>query len=239
MTRRHARLAALTAAFLTTGALTFAVAPADAVGGGPAPKPYTDADAEPVIATDPAGTTAATNQASKISTDSARVAAAPAADAAEEHARVSGFNHNDKLSSKNDITRTPSGGKSGTFRARGYSYVKVPFIETSANFTNSSADVYWLGLTPINAKSVLMTESWKTSGFSISLSVPPGASFSGSGGTASDQSSASNVWQVHSSVDSVRFSGAAIVKVRHTVAGKFQFGASWFTTVTTTDSSIV
>jgi hypothetical protein len=163
----------------------------------------------------------------------------PAPPRAQENARASGLNHNDTLRSTKSIVATPPGGHRGTFRARGYSYVRVPLFEVKANFTNNRASVAWLGATPYNARGIKMTETWKTRGIAVSLSSSPSLGLSGGGSSASDATSASNAWRVESHVDSVLFEGLAIYQVRHTVSGKFRFGSSWSTTVTTSDSSLV
>ena len=232
---RPAIVAASTSlALLTPASMLLVSAPAHAAAQGTR---YTDADVAPVIQTDsPAQARMIKhNDPTKRTTQRrtrSMVSSVEQADAALA------LNNNTTLSSTNDITRTPPGGRAGTLRARGYSYVKVPLLETGATYTNNEAHTWWLGASPVNASSVKLSETWANSGISISLSFPLGAGFSGTGGSTTDTTSVSKNWQVHSYVDTVKFTAFDIYRVRHTVTGKFQFGTTAFT-VTTTDSSLV
>lgn len=158
--------------------------------------------------------------------------------------RSAGFNHDRLLSSTHSVIYQPPGGTAGAFRAQGTTYVKVPFIELSAQYVDSDARVAWLGFTPYNAGRIRMTETWSTGGFKVSfnagvgISGPSvGASVSGSGGTATDVTTVRNNWRVSSLVDSVSF-GGVVAKVSHSVAGKFQFASAAYT-VSTTASALV
>jgi len=232
------KLATTAGLALLAPALTFvAASPAHAVTD--ANTSFTDADVAPLIATDSATQAAQTTfNESSLSKPTSQKRATSTITSAEKADALAGLNHNRTLSSTNSITRTPPGGRAGTLRSRGYSYVRVPFLETSATYTNNEAHTWWLGSTPFNASSILMSETWANSGVSISLSFPLGAGFSGTGGSTTDTTSVSRNWRVHSYVDTVKFTAFDIYRVRHTVAGKFQFGATAFT-VTTTDSSLV
>jgi hypothetical protein len=159
--------------------------------------------------------------------------------------RAAGFNHNETLDSLHRIERTPMGGRPGTFIARQHSYVKVPFLEYKANFTDNVASASWLGMTPYNADLVRLTVIWSTDGVKIGFNgsvgtggASAGASFSGHGSKAMDVTTLRKRWSLSSYVDSVRFRGVAIYRVTHTAAGKFTFPSSAIT-VSTSDSALV
>jgi hypothetical protein len=235
--RPASRLLATCVALLAPGAVVLTAAPAQASGHRTA---YTDADVAPVIATDsPAQARMTKHNAASKTRVATSTATRPSTLNAPKPGQVSpDLNNNKTLSSSSSITRTPPGGSAGTLQSKGYSYVQVPFFETSATYTNNAAHTYWLGSSPFNASSIKLSETWSNSGVSISLSFPLGAGFSGTGGSTTDTTSVSHNWQVNSYVDTVKFSAFDIYRVRHTVAGKFQFGTTAFT-VTTTDSSLV
>jgi hypothetical protein len=141
------------------------------------------------------------------------------------------LNHNTNLDPGSSRRITPPGGTTGTIKTTGHSYVKVPFLETSANYTNNSSAVSWLGSRPFNATSITHTDHWHNSGISISVSVswPPGIGFSGSGGSASWTTTTKGTWKTTHSWDSVRF-GGVITKIHYDVTGSFQFGSSYYAT---------
>jgi hypothetical protein len=159
--------------------------------------------------------------------------------------RAAGFNHNETLRSLHRIKRAPAGGRSGTFIARQHSYVKVPFLEYKAEFTDNEASVAWLGAVPFNADVVRLINTWSTKGLKIGFDgsagtggLSAGASFSGHGSKATDVTTVRKQWSLRSYVDSVRFRGVAIYRVAHTVAGRFLFPSSAMT-VSASDSALV
>lgn len=135
---------------------------------------------------------------------------------------------------------TPPGGSTAAIQAYGHTYVQVPFFETSANYTNNTSTVQWLGATPFNATSVTHTDSWTNDGVAISVSIswPPGIGFSGSGSSASWATTVSNTWRTTHDWDSVYFSAFDIYRVHFNVTGAFQFGSSFYG-VTGSSSSLV
>lgn len=135
---------------------------------------------------------------------------------------------------------TPPGGSTAAIQAYGHSYVQVPFIETSANYTSDTSTVQWLGSTPFNATSVTHTDTWSNDGISISVSIswPPGIGFSGSGSSAGWTTTVSNTWRTTHDWDSVYFSAFDIYTIHFNVTGSFQFGSSFYG-VTGASSSLV
>jgi hypothetical protein len=135
---------------------------------------------------------------------------------------------------------TPPGGSNAAIQAYGHSYVQVPFFETSANYTNDTSTVQWLGGTPFNATSVTHTDYWTNDGIAISVSVswPPGIGFSGSGSSASWATTVNNTWRTTHDWDSVYFSAFDIYRVHFNVTGSFQFGSSFYG-ITGSSSSLV
>lgn len=165
--------------------------------------------------------------------------------AKDESQRVSGFNHNKHLHSVHTVVHQPQGGKPGVFRAEATSYVKVPFFEVSATYVDNDANVAWLGSDPFNADKIKLTQSWSTHGLKVSFNgsmgmagPSAGVSISGAGGNANEVRSLKKNWRISSAVDSVRFSGMDVTKVRHGAAGTFNFKHQWFT-VSTTDAALV
>lgn len=135
---------------------------------------------------------------------------------------------------------TPPGGSTAAIQAFGSTYVYVPFLETSANYTSNNSTVQWLGGTPFNATSVTHTDVWKNDGVSISVSVswPPGVGFSGSGDTASWVTTVNNTWRTTHNWDSVRFSAFDIYRIHYNVSGSFQFGSSFYGVSSYSDSLV-
>lgn len=78
------------------------------------------------------------------------------------HGDQSGFPVRDQWlnSTKSERISVPGAGQ-GELVASGSSFVKVPFMEYYAIFTDTSSDVAWLGTRPFNADSIEHTDNWR------------------------------------------------------------------------------
>ncbi|MGW6691302.1 hypothetical protein [Streptomyces sp. NPDC054961] len=169
--------------------------------------------------------------------------AAPAVAAGDGggHGDQSGFPVRDQWlnSTRSERINVP-GGSQGELVASGASFVKVPFMEYYAIFTDTSSDVAWLGTRPFNADSIEHTDSWRIGSVGAPFWVvgaPQGASVrsTGSLAEASWSTSVQNNWYSEHAYDQVSFYPPSqddysnVFRISHSVTGTFQFGSSFFT----------
>jgi len=89
----------------------------------------------------------------------------------------------------------------------------------------------WLGLNPFNADNMYLSDSWSANGIAVSFSCcPPGAGFSGSGGSASWSGSVANDWQIDHFFDGVQFDYGALFSVSEGGTATAQFGDQFYST---------
>lgn len=131
------------------------------------------------------------------------------------------------LSASYTKTITPPGGSSGPIKVYFSSSDPYTIPETRVTF-NGSSYAKWLGSTPYNATKVTDTDTWKASGIAVSISLPPGIGFSGSGDTATWTTSVSNNWQINHYFNNVQFNAFDIWAIDEYVSGTFQFGTSFW-----------
>lgn len=139
-----------------------------------------------------------------------------------------GESHDQGLSPAGSVTITPPGGTSGAIKASGYSFVRVPALETHASFEQNSSTAQWLGARPFNATSVTHTDTWGVDGVNISASIPAGVGFSGSNSQVQWQTAIGNNWASYHNWNQVYFSAFAIYRIKRGVSGAFQFGSSFY-----------
>jgi hypothetical protein len=141
-----------------------------------------------------------------------------------------------QLSSTYSKSIAPSG-VSGTIKVHQQSTVQYPGLETWTDFDGSSY-AKWLGSTPWNASKITLTDALHTDGIAVSVSIPPGGSFSGSGSDATYTNSVSNSWQISHTFYNIHFSCLICYGVRHTATATFQFGTKFYT-IQTHDDALV
>lgn len=110
------------------------------------------------------------------------------------------------------------------------SYFMLPFYGT-VTFTNSNMTDTWYGLNPYNANSISPSMKWWLTGINVTLSVPAGASFSGSGGSAVvwAPGQSSNRWQVSGSYSQgIDISANYVWSANFQTAGDFDIGGHWY-----------
>jgi hypothetical protein len=151
--------------------------------------------------------------------------------------------HDQTLSASGSRPITPPGGTTGNITAAGSSFVRVPAIETSANFDQSTSHVSWLGARPFNANSVTHTDVWHVDwvGVSPSISGAPSGSITQGPGEVRWPTTVRNNWTSSHSWDRVTFTTGPfgfVYRIRRDVIGEFQFGSSFFA-VTASDSALV
>lgn len=156
------------------------------------------------------------------------------------HGDQTGFPVRDSwLTSAKSKRVTVPGGR-GSIEAAGASFVKVPFMEYYAIFTDTSSDVSWLGERPFNADSIQHTDTWDVGSVGAPFWVvgaPQGArtTSSGSGAQASWSTTVQNNWYSEHAYDQVAFyppnqdDYSNVFRISHSVTGTFQFGSSFYT----------
>ncbi|CAM5680366.1 hypothetical protein SAVIM338S_07310 [Streptomyces avidinii] len=168
---------------------------------------------------------------------------AVAADDGGGHGDQSGFPVRDQWldSTQSERISVPGpGGGQGELTASGASFVKVPFMEYYAIFTDTSSDVAWLGNRPFNADSIEHTDNWRIGSVGAPFWVvgaPQGATVrsTGSLAEASWSTSVQNNWYSEHAYDQVAFYPPSqddysnVFRISHSVTGTFQFGSSFFT----------
>ncbi|MBT2467899.1 hypothetical protein J7E97_08425 [Streptomyces sp. ISL-66] len=157
------------------------------------------------------------------------------------HGDQSGFPVRDQwLNSAHSEWITAPGGGQGELIASGAGFVKVPFMEYYAIFTDTSSDVAWLGSRPFNADSIEHTDTWRIGSVGAPFWVvgaPQGAAVrsTGSLAEASWSTSVQNNWYSEHAYDQVAFYPPSqddysnVFRISHSVTGTFQFGSSFFT----------
>lgn len=156
------------------------------------------------------------------------------------HGDQSGFPVRDQwlVSKKRDRVTVPGG--RGVVAASGDTFVKVPFMEYYAIFTDTSSSVAWLGRRPFNADSVEHTDTWNIGSVGAPFWVvgaPEGAEVKSTGSTAEARWSTTveNNWYSEHAYDQVAFyppnhdDYSNVYRISHSVTGTFQFGSSFYT----------
>lgn len=156
------------------------------------------------------------------------------------HGDQTGFPVRDSwlTSAKSRKVSVPGG--EGTIAAAGASYVKVPFMEYYAIFTDTSSDVSWLGERPFDADSIQHTDTWDVGSVGAPFWVvgaPQGAKVAstGSNAQASWTTTVQDTWYSEHAYDQVAFyppnqdDYANVFRISHSVTGTFQFGSSFYT----------
>ncbi|MFG2503251.1 hypothetical protein ACGFSB_34200 [Streptomyces sp. NPDC048441] len=157
------------------------------------------------------------------------------------HGDQSGFPTRDQwLDSTKSSRVSPEGGAPGEISAAGSSFVKVPFMEYYAIFTDTKSDVAWLGGRPFNADSIKHTDTWRIGSVGapfLVVGAPEGAAVksTGSSAEASWSTSVERNWYSQHAYDQVAFyppneaDYSNVFRISHSVTGTFQFGSSFFT----------
>ncbi|MEV2255650.1 hypothetical protein AB0I94_34715 [Streptomyces sp. NPDC050147] len=157
------------------------------------------------------------------------------------HGDQSGFPTRDQwLDSTKSSRVSPAGGAPGAISAAGSSFVKVPFMEYYAIFTDTKSDVAWLGGRPFNADSIKHTDTWRIGSVGapfLVVGAPEGAAVksTGSSAEASWSTEVERNWYSQHTYDQVAFyppnhdDYSNVFRISHSVTGTFQFGSSFFT----------
>jgi hypothetical protein len=160
------------------------------------------------------------------------VAIAPAAALAANpctHTALSWWNATDSDSR----SITPPGGKAANINARFTAkWSKDTFDPITICYSVAgTSHAYWFGSSPINAKSVKLTDQWHMDGIGITLGFPASAGFSASGTTISWTTSVSNNW--HNDHDFVNIWFKTIIPTGQweQATGALTFGASSYNIV--------
>ncbi|MFJ1971430.1 hypothetical protein ACIO93_22445 [Streptomyces sp. NPDC087903] len=156
------------------------------------------------------------------------------------HGDQSGFPVRDQWLNSSKSRKVAVPGGEGTLAAAGASYVKVPFMEYYAQFTDTSSDVSWLGNRPFNADSIEHTDTWDVGSVGAPFWVvgaPQGATVKSTGSTAeaSWTTTVQDNWYSEHAYDQVAFYPPSqddysnVFRISHSVTGTFQFGSSFYT----------
>jgi hypothetical protein len=86
----------------------------------------------------------------------------------------------------------------------------------------------WLGSVPFNANKVQLVDQWHTDGIAISLGIPGGVGFSGTGSTIKWSTSLSNVWTLSHNFVDVWFTGLIFTGWWEQATGYYTFGGDSF-----------
>ncbi|MEV4517928.1 hypothetical protein AB0K00_54345 [Dactylosporangium sp. NPDC049525] len=133
---------------------------------------------------------------------------------------------------------TPPGGTTGNINAYGTTTADVtrPFpylVPCQVNYRNSTSTVSWTGSKPYNATNVTQTDTWDTDsiGVSITISSPPGGSFSPAKGTQQWSTTTGDTWRTTHSWNNIQMRSCAwgrITGVNFNESGSFQFGSAYY-----------
>ncbi|MER6121624.1 hypothetical protein ABT173_02765 [Streptomyces sp. NPDC001795] len=156
------------------------------------------------------------------------------------HGDQTGFPVRDQWLNSAKSRKVAAPGGEGVLSAAGASYVKVPFMEYYAIFTDTSSDVSWLGERPFNADSIQHTDTWDVGSVGAPFWVvgaPQGASVksTGSDAQASWTTTVQDNWYSEHAYDQVAFyppnqnDYSNVFRISHSVTGTFQFGSSFYT----------
>jgi hypothetical protein len=156
------------------------------------------------------------------------------------HGDQTGFPVRDQWLSSSKSKRVAVPGGEGVLSAAGASYVKVPFMEYYAIFTNTSSDVSWLGDRPFSADSIEHTDTWDVGSVGAPFWVvgaPQGAKVKSTGSTAEAgwTTTVQDNWYSEHAYDQVAFYPPSqddysnVFRISHSVTGTFQFGSSFYT----------
>ena len=159
------------------------------------------------------------------------------------HGDQTGFPVRDAWLTSDASRRVSVPGGTGTLAASGASFVKVPFMEYYAIFTDTSSDVSWLGDRPFAADSIQHTDTWNVGSVGAPFWVvgaPQGAKVTSTGSTAeaSWTTTVQNTWYSEHAYDQVAFyppnqdDYSNVFRISHSVTGTFQFGSSFYTVTT-------
>jgi len=89
----------------------------------------------------------------------------------------------------------------------------------------------WWGCCPWNADAMYLSDNWSVAGLAVSVSIPPGVGFSGSGSSAGWSGSVSNQWLINHYFNGIQFtSWWALCCPSESATTTSQFGGSFFTT---------
>lgn len=106
-------------------------------------------------------------------------------------------------------------------------YVGISYVA----FYNSEVHDYWWGSSPYNANAISPSMKWWLSGINVSVSIPAGGSFSGSGGSAVVYAPGQvpNTWQANAYYSyNVNESATFVYSANFQTYGDFLFGSSWY-----------
>lgn len=156
------------------------------------------------------------------------------------HGDQSGFPVRDQWLTSSKTTRVTVPGGRGALTASGASFVKVPFMEYYALFTDTSSSVAWLGSRPFNADSVEHTDTWNVGSVGapfLVVGAPEGAAVKSTGSTAEARwtTTVEDNWYSEHAYDQVAFYPPShddysnVFRISHSVTGTFQFGSSFYT----------
>lgn len=156
------------------------------------------------------------------------------------HGDQTGFPVRDAWLTSDKSRRVSVPGGTGTIAAAGASFVKVPFMEYYAQFTDTSSDVSWLGDRPFTADSIQHTDTWNVGSVGAPFWVvgaPQGAKVTSTGSTAeaSWTTTVQDNWYSEHAYDQVAFyppnqdDYSNVFRISHSVTGTFQFGSSFYT----------
>ncbi|GHD90574.1 hypothetical protein [Streptomyces naganishii] len=159
------------------------------------------------------------------------------------HGDQTGFPVRDQWLDSAKTRKAAVPGGQGTLSAAGASYVKVPFMEYYAIFTDTSSDVSWLGERPFDADSIEHTDTWDVGSVGAPFWVvgaPQGATVrsTGSNAQASWTTTVKDNWYSEHAYDQVAFyppnqdDYSNVFRISHSVTGTFQFGSSFYTVTT-------
>ncbi|MGA5164342.1 hypothetical protein [Streptomyces pseudogriseolus] len=164
----------------------------------------------------------------------------PGGDGDGGHGDQSGFPVRDQRLVSGRSERITVAGGEGAVAASGDSFVKVPFMEYYAIFTDTSSSVAWLGKRPFNADSVQHTDTWNIGSVGAPFWVvgaPEGAEVRSTGSTAEARwtTTVQDNWYSEHAYDQVAFYPPSqedysnVYRISHSVTGTFQFGSSFYT----------
>lgn len=134
-------------------------------------------------------------------------------------------------------TITPPGGSAGPITVHFSSSDPYRVPETHVTF-NGNSYAKWLGCCPYNATKVTLTDHFHVDGINVSVSLPPGVGFSGSGSDAYFTNSVTNNWAIYHNFSNLYFGCLDCVGIGEDSTATFQFG-NYFYTISTHDDSFV
>lgn len=100
------------------------------------------------------------------------------------------------------------------------------------NFGPGQSQGAWWGCCPWNADVMYLSDTWSVGGLAVSVSVPGGAGFSGSGSSASWSGSAANQWLITHAFSGIQFTNWwGLCCPSESASTTAQFGGSFYTAI--------